>query len=173
MGKLTGFNVALAGLSQGKHSMEFHLGKQFFADMESSDIQDADLDARLEIDFSHGVYALSFDIAGTVTLTCDRCLGPLQWPVDTVYSLTVKYGDERDDSADGVLVLPQSEPSLDIAPILYETVELEIPLKHVHDEGACDSAMTDMLERHSAALPDGDGPVDPRWNELKKLTDNN
>ena len=73
----------------------------------------------------------------------------------------------------------------------YEFIALNIPMKHVHAPGKCNKGMVGKLSKHlrisaddeddddiAVELPEGDiseGPqeIDPRWNELKKILDNN
>lgn len=195
MGKFTEFKLALQSLPAGKHRQEFHLGKEFFVNMESTDIRDADLDVVLDIDHSHGAYDMTFTITGTVTLICDRCLDNLIMDIDTGYHIIVEYGDSYNDESDDILIIPHSDTSLNVAYMIYDTVALAIPIKHVHPLGKCNRAMSSLLRKHRASTDDpdaemeetlideidqidttetkDDAPVDPRWNELKKLTENN
>ena len=116
----------------------------------------------------------------------------MDYAVEANYDLAVKYGDEYDDSKDGVLIVPEGDNVLDVAPIVYDTVALCIPLQHVHAEGECDEATWQALQAHTAhgiddelqeygsyadddsAAEDIDNEtnIDPRWAELMKLKDN-
>lgn len=200
MGKFTEFKLALSGLPQGDHRREFHLGKQFFVNMENTDIHDADLKVKLDIRHEHEMYDMTFHISGTVTLICDRCLDSLVMPLETTYHVVVKYGDAFNDETDELLVIPYEDSSLNVAYMIYDTVVLAIPMKHVHQPGKCNRAMSAVLRKHrpgpamqvdadeaaleqdlidemdtmdSADSAPADTPSDPRWDELKKLTDNN
>lgn len=193
MGKFTEFKLTLQSLPAGKHRQEFHLGKEFFVNMENTDIRDADLNVVLDIDHNHGVYDMTFTITGTVTLLCDRCLDNLVMDIDTAYHIIVEYGDAYNDESDDILIIPRSDSSLNVAYMIYDTVALAIPIKHVHTLGKCNRAMSSLLRKHRAASPDDpdaemeetlldeiddadvkdETTVDPRWDELKKLTDNN
>ena len=73
---------------------------------------------------------------------------PIDHEVDTVYHVIVKYGDSYDDGADNLLVIPYSNSSLNVAYILYDTILLTIPLRHVHPLGKCNRAMADALRKH-------------------------
>lgn len=172
----------------GTQEFEYHLGKQFFEDMESADIHDADINVALTVEHRNDMYDLRFKVVGTVTTTCDRCLDDLVLPVDTTWHIAVKYGEEWDDASDDLLVIPESDNWLNVAYMLYDTVALTLPIKHVHAPGECNRAMSALLRKHRVGdaaeadddepegLPAGDDidmPADPRWNELKKLTDNN
>lgn len=187
MGKFTDYKVPLKSLAQGTHLFEYHLGKRFFEDMESPDIRDADLDVKLTVTCKGDTYILDFHIAGTFTLICDRCLDNLVMPVDTDYQINVEYGDDYNDESDDVLVIPYSDNYLNVAYMLYDTVALSIPMKHVHPAGKCNRQMSQVLKKHGARPDDEledelideiddigadaapDRPVDSRWDALKGL----
>lgn len=196
MGKFTAYKLPLKSLSTGEYEYEYRLGKQFFNDMESADIHDADLNVKLTVEHRHEAYTLSFLITGTITLICDRCLDDLIMPVDTTYTITVKYGEDYNDESDDLLIIPESDSFLNVAYMLYDTVALTIPIKHVHPLGKCNRQMSAMLRKHRAHRPDDEDtqleddlideidsidnntlpdntPVDPRWDGLRKLADNN
>ena len=153
MGKFSEFKVQLKTLSEGTHEYEYHLDKQFFVNMESADIHDADVDVKLTVLAKHGVYEMTFNVNGTITLLCDRCLDDLITPVETSYHVTVKYGDSYRDEADDLLIIPESDSGLNVSYIIYDTVALTIPMKHVHPLGKCNRAMSAMLRKHRAHAP--------------------
>lgn len=176
----------------GTQTFEYHLGKQFFVNMESADIHDADLTVTLTVDHNGELYNLDFQVEGTVTLICDRCLDDLIFPIETSYNISVKYGEDYNDDSDDLLVIPESDNYLNVAYMIYDTVALAIPIKHVHPLGKCNRQMSAMLKKHRArrsddedteledslieemdSMPDpaDDQPADPRWDGLKKLKD--
>lgn len=182
MGKFTAFKVPLKSLSEGTHEFRFHLDKEFFVNMESMDIHDADVEVTLAVKVHNEVYALDFKCAGTVTLLCDRCLDDLIFPIDATYDITVKYGDAYNDDSDTVLEIPWSDNDLNVAYMVYDTVSLAIPIKHVHPMGKCNRQMSALLHKHGSSdsleqelldtlddAEDGEAPTDPRWDALKGL----
>lgn len=195
MGKFSAYKLPLKTLPVGSHDFDYHLGKQFFVDMESADIRDANLDVHVNVVYKDDMYELSIAVKGEITLICDRCLDELPWPVETEYHIFVKYGPDYNDDSDELLEIPESDQFLNIAYMIYDTVALTIPIKHVHPLGKCNRAMSSLLKKHRApgAIADEDEsmmeemmdeidnapdepeetPSDPRWDELKKLTDNN
>jgi uncharacterized metal-binding protein YceD (DUF177 family) len=176
-------------MHEGTHRFDFHLEKQFFLDMESDDIRDANLDVALTVTYRNGIYALDFAVTGEITLICDRCLEEMQWPVDTTYKISVKYGETYCDGSDELLEIPESDNDLNVAYMIYDTVALTIPIKHVHPQGKCNHAMSALLRRHRTPdlansdddqdlLDDdvddiADAPTDPRWDALKDFNENN
>lgn len=159
--------------------------------MESADIHDADLEVKLTVTLNADIYHLEFKIDGTITLICDRCLDDLIMPIDTIYSIDVKYGDEYKDDSDVLLEIPESDNYLNVAYMIYDTVALCVPIKHVHPLGKCNRQMSAMLRKHRAhkagdedtsleeslmeemevmdAQPEPEPPTDPRWDGLKGL----
>lgn len=185
VGKFSDFKLPLKAMPAGSQEFSYHLDKQFFINMESSDVYDANLDVHLAVNNRGGVYELEFTVTGNVTLICDRCLDNLEQEIDTDYHITVKYGDCYNDDSDEVLEIPESDNYLNVAYIIYDTVELAIPLKHVHAPGKCNRAMSAKLNKHRALIAseedaesadelidDTEESIDPRWNELKKLKNN-
>ncbi|MDE6100354.1 MAG: DUF177 domain-containing protein [Paramuribaculum sp.] len=194
MGKFTEYKLPLKSLPEGVHSFEYHLGKKFFENMESPDIHDADLHVALTVTYKRDIYTLDFSITGTITLICDRCLDDLVMPVETDYHINVRYGEDYNDEADDLLVIPESDNYLNVAYMLYDTVALTIPIKHVHPLGKCNRQMSQMLKKHRARPADEDSeledqlidemeamddqsassetPTDPRWDALKGLASN-
>ncbi len=178
----------------GTHDFEYTLGKTFFTNMESEDIHDADLKVALSVVHKGDLYELNFAITGTITLICDRCLDDLEFPVDTTYHINVKYGEDYNDDSDNLLVIPESDNYLNVAYMIYDTVALTIPIKHVHPLGKCNRQMSALLKKHRATDPNDEDAAledqlmdeidqmdsaddrratDPRWDGLKNFkTDN-
>lgn len=189
MGKFSAFMLPLKSLAPGTHEFSYHLDKQFFVDMESTDVRDADLTVNLTVRYDGDVYALDFAITGTVTLICDRCLDELLYPIEASYKVTVKLGDDYNDDSDELLEIPASDAALNVSYMIYDTVTLAIPIKHVHPMGKCNRAMSAVLRKHRARANDEDAELenelmegiddddptdeapasDPRWDALKKL----
>ena len=148
MGKFSAYKVELASLKEGHYEQDFEIKKDFFENMENSDILDADVHVHLNLEKRRDAYDCTFTLKGTIQIPCDRCLDPIDHEVDTVYHVIVKYGDSYDDGADNLLVIPYSNSYLNVAYILYDTILLTIPLRHVHPLGKCNRAMADALRTH-------------------------
>ncbi len=187
MGKFTAYKLPLRDMTEGKHVFEYKLDKEFFKNMENEDVHDADLTATLNVNYHNDVYDLDFDVEGEVTLLCDRCLDALQWPISQKYHIVVKYGDGYCDDSDEELEIPRTDPDINVAYMLHDTVVLGIPIRHVHPAGKCNRQMSALFRRH-ASNPDPDSELeenlmeeiddidresprqtDPRWNALKGL----
>lgn len=156
MGKFTEYKLMLKSLPEGRHSFEYHLDKQFFINMENADVRDADVKVLLDVDHRGDAYMLVFQLRGTLTVLCDRCLDELPLDIETTYTLTVKYGEEYNDDSDTLLVIPESDNYLNVAYMLYDTAVLAIPPRHVHPQGKCNRAMSALNKKYGVRNADDD-----------------
>ncbi len=170
---------------------EYVLDNQFFADIDAPEVQKGQLHVNLAVKKNLGVYVLDFHIAGNVVVPCDRCLDDMEIPVEADNTLKVKLGLEFSDGDDFVII-PEDEGYINVAWFIYEFIALSLPMKHVHALGECNEAMLGALNEHlaisldededleaddstdhSEELEEGNRVFDSRWNELKKILDNN
>ncbi len=154
MGKFSAYKVQLASLPDGSYEQDFHIDMDFFKNMENSDILSCDVDVKLNMVKKNDAYDMTFHCSGMMEIPCDRCLDPLPHPIDTEYHVVVKYGEAYDDGADNLLVIPYSNAYLNVAYILYDTLLLTIPLRHVHPLGKCNRAMVSALHKHRSNTDD-------------------
>ena len=125
------FIVKLHGLGPSVTEFDRTIGKEFFESFGNPDILDARLDVFCDI-LRHGVTVdVECSISGTVTVPCDRCLEPLDIPVDTEFSET--YAPEGDE--------------LDFSQEVYDFVCTALPLQRVHAEGSCNSETIKFLSK--------------------------
>ena len=147
MGKFTAYKLHLKGLPIGNHHFEYAVDSVFFKDMESADIRSGNVEVDLDLKYDGNAYSLDFTFKGEIIIACDRCLDDMPLDIDTAYNVIVKYGDEYDEK-DNVLIIPESDNYLNVAYMIYDTIALEIPLRHVHPAGQCNKEMA-----ANAAIP--------------------
>lgn len=153
---LTEYKLRLASMSEGSHVLHFSCDTGFFTALECDDITDADLRVELHIDVRHDTYAMTFNIEGEVSTPCDRCLEPVRIALDEEYRLNVRYGADYDDTKDEILVIPESETTFDVAPIIRDTVLLGLPIRRVHPEGECNPEAERTLHDHAVDIDEED-----------------
>ena len=174
MDKLDKYDIIL---NEKSCNYSYEIGDDFFSLIEATGIKKGRLNVSVSVRRKPESYELDFHIEGIVTCVCDRCLGDIDLEVDTDDSLTVKFGEEYDDGE--LLVLPFGEEKLNIAWYIYEFTYLSLPGRIVHDDGQCDENMQGVLEEFLICDSDGDenknseSDIDPRWNALKKILNNN
>ena len=164
---------------------QYQLDNQFFLDLDAPEVQKGRVDVTLKVRKTSGIYQLDFHTEGMVVVVCDRCLDEMEQPIESDDRLRVKLGLEFSEE-DDMVVVPEEDGYINVAWFIYEFIALSIPMKHVHAPGKCNKDMVGKLSKHLRVLSDdedegldfkesADQPqaIDPRWNELKKILDNN
>ena len=170
---------------------EFLLDNLFFAHIDGPEVQKGKVNVELTVKKTSRAFELSFQTEGMVSVPCDRCLDEMEQPVTSSDKLMVKFGHEYAEEGDNLIVIPEEEGEINVAWFMYEFIALAIPMKHVHAPGKCNKAVTSKLNKHLRTSGDDDAEesfgagedivvedeaeeqIDPRWNELKKILDNN
>ncbi len=176
MEKLDKYKIDLKSMLADRQNLDYQIGDAFFATLQAQDIQHGNLLCSLDIKRNSGGFLLQFHTQGEVSVACDRCLEDMQLPIDTTNTLTVKFGPETSDEGDDLIVVSENEGILDISWYMYEFIALSLPMQHAHEEGECNEAMLQELDKHVVSEMEptegsSDEETDPRWNELKKIID--
>ena len=165
---------------------QYQLDNDFFLDLDAPEVQKGQVNVTLKVRKTSGIYQLDFHTEGKVIVICDRCLDEMEQPIETEDRLKVKLGSEYSE-VDDMVIVPEEEGYINVAWFIYEFIALSIPMKHVHAPGKCNKDMVSKLSKHLRVSGDdeddddflkedsSDEPqtIDPRWNELKKILDNN
>lgn len=168
--RLKEYRVAHRGLEEGIHSFEFILDDEFFDCFSETRETKGRVDARVEIVKSSLLMEVRIKIEGTVKAVCDRCLAEMDLPIRGEMKLFAKYGQREEGNDDDFIVLAPEDDYLDIGQLLYEMYILNYPLRVVHPDGECDKEMEQVLDK---LIVEESEKIDPRWDELKKLINNN
>ncbi len=147
------FLIPLNGLSAGKRSFDWHIGKEFFVGFDNADILDADISAALTVEKSGSYIGIDCSLEGSLTVPCDRCLEKLDVPVSETVRLSVKFGNEPsgpsapDVTEDGreLVYLSADEASMDMAQTIYDYSMLALPIQRVHPDGGCNPEVLKYL----------------------------
>jgi len=169
------YTIPLSGLKEGRHTIDFEIDNKFFEHIEESEVKEGSLIANIVMDKRSSHLDLAIGISGNVRVCCDRCLEMFFHPVVCENRLLVKFGKTVEDIDPDILYLPIGENELDLQQHIYEFILLALPIKRVHPnnedgESTCDP---EMLKKLDELIIEEDPEADPRWNELKKLMNNN
>jgi len=169
------FTIPIGGLKEGQHYFEYTINKAFFEQFEESEVGEGDLTAVVEADKRASHIDITIKISGSVRVPCDRCLGIFSQPVDCTGRLLVKFGRTNEGDDPDMIVVPADEHELDLKHYFYEYILLALPIKRMHPDdisgkSTCDPEMLKRLKEH---IVGEDNESDPRWDELKKLMNNN
>lgn len=193
MGKFDKYKIDLKGTQADSVTYEFVLDNLYFSHIDAPEIQKGKVNVVLTVKRTSRAFELNFQTDGVVWVPCDRCLDEMELSVSSTDKLMVKFGQTYAEEGDNLIIIPEEEGEINVAWFIYEFVVLTIPMKHVHAPGKCNKAMTSKLNKHlrtnsndedgdeSTYEPEADvvveedaeEQIDPRWNELKKILDNN
>ena len=176
------------------------LADEFFARFENAPMhKGSKIDAIVQIrQIGFGEYDITINIDGVLNLPCSRCLADMEVCVSTSDNVKVRYGMDILIGGELVPMVDQSNSEFDytledgvtefdLSWSIFEVIMLAIPIQNIHRGGLCDSAMLNLLQEHLAVQQPGDieneasesssieslDDIDPRWNELKKILNNN
>lgn len=124
--------VCLDRLEVGKHTWEYELDDAFFRSIEKTELLGGKVQAVAELNLGEESFSLVVSVRGTVQVTCDRCLDPMDIAVDTREELEMEE-DTRE---------------LDLNWLAYELIIVHLPLVHSHREGGCNPEMAALLQNH-------------------------
>jgi uncharacterized protein len=174
MNYLSQYTIPFSGLKEGEHLFDFTADQRFFAGFEESEIKKGSVSIRIEMEKRTTYLRLTFMLEGKVELICDRCLEPYFQPIESRNLILVKFSETETDDGDEVIYIHPGAHQIEVANLIYEFIVLSIPIRHVHSDDAdgkslCDPEMLRKLdELKVSGIPESD-PIDPRWEDLKKI----
>lgn len=171
MCSLETFKIDLKALNCEEKVFEFKLNDDFFRAIAEPDVSHGCLHTTLTVRKVSTFFELYFHTEGKILIPCDLCLDDMEQAIHTDNRLVAKFGEEYSED-DDLVTLAEEEGILDVSWFIYEFIVLDIPIKHVHEPGKCNSAMIETLEALSATRSseeNGEDSVDPRWGKLKEL----
>jgi len=169
------YTIQLSGLKEGHHTIDFEINNEFFEKFEESEVKEGCLNANIELERRSSHLDMVIRISGSVRISCDRCLEMFLQPVSSENRLIVRFGNNIDDSDPDILSAPVDEQELDLQQQLYEFIILSIPMKRVHpvDNNGRSTCDPEMLKKLEELIIEEEKENDPRWDELKKLMNDN
>ena len=162
------FLIPVSGLALGVHRFKFDIKDDFFADMDYSEVKQADVTVDLEVLREELMMTLNFHVEGKVLGPCDRCADEFFIPIQSDQVFYIKFGAEGVEESDDVVVVPAEEHAYDVRSLIYEYIILSIPMYRVHPEGECNPEVLAMLS-HDEEPSDEEVATDPRWAALKDV----
>ena len=168
------FSIQFANLKSGSYDFEFDVNEKFFENFEESEITHGKLKATIALQRETRMLILNFHIKGKVKLVCDRCLDDFDYKIETKNQLIFKFGLETKEETDEIIIIPESDRTLNIAQYIYEFIHLALPTKRIHPEdkngiSSCNKEIKKKLEQHKAIEVSKEDEIDPRWEELKNI----
>lgn len=174
---LKNYKIPFSGLAAGKHNFEFEIDNKFFDCFEHSLVKKGNLLANVSLQKQENMLVVNFDIKGDIELTCDICLSQFDAPVHFQERIIIKFTIEEGDDYDTeeVIVLNKTDHEFDIATLLYEYINVQVPFyAKCGEQGKgveCDPEMISHLAKEEEVVSQEER-IDPRWDALKNIKNN-
>jgi len=170
------FRIPYTGLSLDQHVFEYEIDKRFFDEFEYSIVKDGKLKAIITLDKQETMMIVNFNITGSINLDCDVCLSSFPGDAKINERLIIKFFGSEDlsDDTEEILVLSKKDFELDVAPLIYEYINLAVPFNNrCEDTGNtsfCDLEMIKKIDSLSTGNKESElESIDPRWAALNKI----
>ena len=95
MCSLESLKVDLKELKEENTTLTFDLDDRFFEALDSAEVKRGSLHVSVSIRKATGFFEFLFQTAGTVIISCDRCLDDMEQSVETDNRLVVKLGSTQ------------------------------------------------------------------------------
>jgi uncharacterized metal-binding protein YceD (DUF177 family) len=175
------YDINIVGLENKRYEYDFTSDNTFFAALEQNLIDKGNVETHLILEKSETMIRLVFQINGTVEQTCDRCLDEYDEPIDTEQTMILKFGDHNEELSDEIELIERNTATVNVARYIFEFISLALPMKRLHprfrdeeDQDGDDEFNGRVIYRSDeSADEEGNKPnEDPRWDALRKLSDN-
>ena len=176
MDKLRNYDVSFSGLKNGKHVFKFEIDKTFFQLFDTEqEFTNPNITADVFLEKHTTFLEFEIKVHGTVVLICDITNDEFDYPIKNEIRILVNFGEEYDDSNEDVITIPASDHAFNVAQLIYENVQLSIPMKkispNVSDEDL--EILNKFSPKDIEESEEEEHDSDPRWDALRKLKDNN
>lgn len=155
--------IPVKGLDKGVHQYQFNLDEHFFTHFETSPIRKSQLQVQVTLDKREGMLLWAFEVKGTIESVCDRCMEAIQLPIHQSHDLIIKYGSPNENS--GVVFIERDQPTVQLAPYLYEFSCLSLPIVHTYaceddEQAPCNDEVLDILDAGESSDENGNTNTD-------------
>lgn len=172
--KTSPLTFELQEIPEGKSTRRVPLGK----DSLKLDDDATLLNATVQVEFfrSDHFIRVFFEVEAETQLVCDRSLKPFEDSVSGEYEIIFypESHEEHETEKGKVKEIDADRLTISIDDEVRDTIMLQIPIRKLHpdlldDEGKPEEFGTKVFGKRTED-ESGDGqPIDPRWEELKKL----
>lgn len=177
MDALAPFRIPMSALKADSESFDWTIGPEFFAVFDDEHQPPrGTFKVLMELERTGLLVTLDFDIKGKLQTTCDRCLVPIELPIDHQYQLIIKFGNPE-ESTDEVIFIDPEAPDLNVGKSIYDFVLLSIPISHripgceTMEIPPCDMSIVNYLKENKVEEIRTEDP-NALWDDLRKAIDN-
>ena len=174
METLEDFKILFSSLKDGENRFDYRLNHSFFEAFDFTEIISCDIATELILIKTTLLLDLKFELKGSYSTNCDKCLGKLEVLLNSIFRLIVKFVDQEEVKDEDVLFIERTAYDINVSLFIFEDCLLNFPKKQIHKAGECDKESIQILNQYllieskDEELKNSD-ILDPRWEKLKDL----
>jgi uncharacterized metal-binding protein YceD (DUF177 family) len=128
------YEIAFVGLKPGIHEFNYEIKDSFFEDYGVQDFWDSQATVKLLLEKTTSFMILRFQVGGTMKVVCDRCSSDLPMNLFEDFTVTIKAVENPEEMNDteedpDVFYISRGESHLNVAPMIYEFINLSVPMQ--------------------------------------------
>ena len=163
------FTIPLAGLPFGHTDYQYVINDSFFGDRDYSEVKKGIVNLHLGIEKMETMFVLTMNFEGKVVLQCDRCGDDYEQAVDDSAEIYLKYGAEKGDEDEDVIIITKDDSEFDLSDLIYEYIILSLPIHRTHDdESLCNQEVLAKLHNFSQSEATTEEDEDNPWKQMMK-----
>ena len=168
------YRIVISRVTQSGIKLDYELDTAFFAAAPEGSVREADIDVHLDLYKVKEGIRTKVQLYGSIGTNCDRCLQEIDYPLNCteslLYTTSQKLVDENPTTA---ILLEEEQTEIDFSQDLYDLSLLQLPHKRVCEDvnQQCDQDALEAIEQHQKTA--NDDSIDPRWEALRDLQNNN
>ena len=136
--------INLDQLEPGIHTFDIHLDSAYLQSIEKTELLGGEIDAKATLNLLPKGFELTMTVHGVVSVTCDRCLEPMDIAVSAEDDMTADAVDAISENKKGNLV--------NLNWLAYELTVVNLPIVHSHQNGGCNPEMDNLLQNHLCTM---------------------
>lgn len=138
--------VDLKAVANDAASRKFELGDSYFASLDQEEILGGQITATVSVkEAVSNCFSVHLSVGGCVRVACDRCLDPVELPVEAEEEFKV-LDELPEDDLDSRCLERGAGYAYDLSWDVYELAALALPIQRVHEPGACNGEMAARLK---------------------------
>ncbi len=162
------FSIPIFGLKNGVHTFKYEMDDKVFSNFDYGILKKGNFDVEVTLEKIDESMEFSFIAKGYIEVDCDRCTANIKMPLLTEESYIIEFG-ETPSNIDNIITVLISDHYLNIAPYIYESLSLSIPMVKLIDcedeeKKPCDENILNYLNKETESEP-----TNSIWNSLKDI----
>ena len=172
------YEIAFVGLKPGVHEFNYGITDKFFEEYGEQDFWECEANVKLLLEKTANFMLLRFQVGGALRVVCDRCSANLPLNLFEDFTVTIKAVDnpeemnETEEDPD-VYYIARGESHINVAPMVYEFVNLSVPMQKEcgfenMDGPHCNLAAREALSKMKEEV---ETKTNGLWKGLEKFRD--